>query len=142
MWVLEEQYRLEHKHKSEAYDMTLVQYERALNDYIRSRAGNPPSKPEKPICRRSIVGNITVERLVSILADNPRGVLSLHDELTSLADSLNQYKGGRGNDQQFYLSAWSGTPYPYDRVSRQEALCRGGPLSVCLETFRPQCCPD
>jgi hypothetical protein len=130
MWAFEERYRADYKRKLESYEREVMQYDRDVNDYKHKRRDFPPTKPDKPICRRAIVGNITVEKLVTLLADNPRGVLSLHDELTSLISSLNQYKGGRGNDQQFYLSAWNCAPYPYDRVSRGDALLSRPFLSI------------
>jgi hypothetical protein len=39
----------------------------------------------------------------------------VRDELASWVKSLNQYRGGKGADKEFYLSAWSNTPIKVDR---------------------------
>jgi hypothetical protein len=41
----------------------------------------------------------------------------VRDELTGWVRSLDQYRGGRGADRQFFLSAWSGEPLKVDRKS-------------------------
>ena len=44
-------------------------------------------------------------------------MLKIHDELTAWVLGMNQYKGGRGADRQFYLSCWSGEPAKVNRKS-------------------------
>lgn len=85
-------------------------------------------EPVKPIKRRAITKDVTVESLAPILRDNPRGVVLFRDELIGWVKSMNQYKGGgKGSDRQFYLSAWSGVPFSVDRSKDQDAP----PLMVC-----------
>lgn len=60
--------------------------------------------------------DVTVERLAQLLAENPRGLLVIRDELSAWVKSMNQYKQGKGADRQFYLSVWSGAPVKVDRV--------------------------
>jgi hypothetical protein len=71
------------------------------------------SRPE-----RLVVGEATVESLAPILASNPRGLLMIHDEGSSWVRGMGQYKGGRGNDKQFWLSCFSGQDYTVDRKSQ------------------------
>jgi hypothetical protein len=52
----------------------------------------------------------------------------VNDELSGLVASLNQYKNGRGNDRQVYLSAWAGDAIVCDRRSDREK--NGGPAFV------------
>jgi hypothetical protein len=68
--------------------------------------------------RRIWTGDITVERLGVILAENPRGILLGRDELSAWIRGLNQYKQGRGADRQFYLSAWSQASTTIDRQQK------------------------
>jgi hypothetical protein len=50
------------------------------------------------------------------MADNPRGLLSINDELSSLNKSFNRYRsGGAGPDRENMLSTWSGTVVMVDR---------------------------
>ena len=53
------------------------------------------------------VTDATIEALIACNSKNSRGLIYIKDELTGLIDSMNQYKGGKGNDRQFWLSAWS-----------------------------------
>lgn len=82
----------------------------------------------RPVLERIIVNDTTVETLGLLLHENPRGVGLVRDELSGLIGSLNQYKGGKGADKQFYLSAWSGDPIYIDRKS--DRAHRGSPLHV------------
>ena len=70
-----------------------------------------------PVARRYLVNDSTVEKLVELLGDNPRGLLVFRDELTGLL--LTWEKQGRETDRQFYLEAWNGTgDYGSDRIGR------------------------
>lgn len=74
--------------------------------------------PEPDPARRVVVDEVTVEMLAGLLGDNPRGLVMVRDELSGLFGGMNQYKaGGKGNDRQFYLSAWSGSSVAVDRKS-------------------------
>jgi hypothetical protein len=64
---------------------------------------------------------------VPILTENPRGVVLVRDELAGWVLAMNQYReGGKGADQQFWLSAWSGANVTVDRKGTHAA----GPLRV------------
>jgi hypothetical protein len=70
-----------------------------------------------PIARRYVVNDTTVEKLVELLGQNPRGLLVFRDELTGLLTTWE--KQGRESDRQFYLEAWNGTgDYSSDRIGR------------------------
>jgi hypothetical protein len=76
-----------------------------------------------PILRSVWVADVTREALVRKIAEAPRGLLMLIDELTGLMAGMNQYKpGGRGADMQMYLSLWSGAAISVDRKGSPEPL--------------------
>ena len=76
----------------------------------------PPPPPE-PKRERFVVHDTTYQALGVILADNPRGVLALADELSGLLQSLDT--AGQEAARGFYLSGWSGTgSYSFDRIGR------------------------
>jgi hypothetical protein len=89
---------------------------------------DPDGRGPKPVCPRCVVGDTTTESLKATLSENPRGVLMVLDELTSLVAGLNQYKQGRGNDKQFYLSAWANETIINDRRSDKDK--DGGPTFI------------
>ncbi len=104
----------------------LMRYEVALTawkrDVMRCKADDgygiaPPEKPALPKARRYIVSDTTVEALVPILFDNPRGVLLARDELAGWLGSFDRYsKGGRGGaDSAHYLSMHDGASLTLDR---------------------------
>jgi hypothetical protein len=58
------------------------------------------------------VENTTPEELLHTHAENPRGLILIKDELTALVNALNQYKGGKGDERQLWLSLWAGAEAP------------------------------
>jgi hypothetical protein len=52
--------------------------------------------------------------------ENPRGLVVISDEITGWVLGMNEYKGGKGSDRQFWLSAWSGEPVKVDRKGNRE----------------------
>ncbi|WP_119068751.1 DUF3987 domain-containing protein [Rubrobacter indicoceani] len=85
----------------------------------RKNSEPAPEEPTPPTMERSVASDTTVEALVSILEDNPRGLLVYKDELSGWVRSMDQYKGGKGSDRQHWLSFWSGDEVVVDRKSRQ-----------------------
>ncbi|BBL79462.1 hypothetical protein RxyAA322_13160 [Rubrobacter xylanophilus] len=84
-----------------------------------AKSGEPaPEMPEAPSMGRCVASDTTVEALVGILEDNPRGLLVHRDELAGWVRSMDQYKGGKGSDRQHWLSFWSGDEVVVDRKSR------------------------
>jgi len=81
-----------------------------------------PDPPQEPVYQRTVVQDITVEALTERLVDNPRGLLSNNDEISGWVRSMDQYKGGKGNDRQFWLSTWSNNPIFVDRKGRKDPL--------------------
>ncbi len=83
------------------------------------KAGEPaPEEPAPPAMSRCVAGDTTVEALVSILEDNPRGLLVHRDELAGWVRSMDQYKGGKGSDRQNWLNLWNTDEVVVDRKSR------------------------
>jgi hypothetical protein len=76
-----------------------------------------PSPAPKP--RRIDIDDITMEALPLILADNPRGLVMVRDELTAFVLGMNQFKGGKGNDRSSALKIWSGDAIKKDRVNHE-----------------------
>jgi predicted DNA-binding transcriptional regulator AlpA len=81
-------------------------------------SGREPAPP-----RRLVASDATVEGLIPLLRDHPRGLILLIDELSGWRASFDRYRGGRGNDRQFFLSCFSGQPLTVDRKS-------AGPVAV------------
>jgi hypothetical protein len=87
---------------------------RPLKDAWKS--SRPEERGPEPILTRLVTTDCTTEALAPILAKNPRGLLVAPDEMTKWVMSMDQYKGGKGGDRPFYLSAWNGEPVYVDRA--------------------------
>jgi hypothetical protein len=120
--------------RMEFYERALLVYEADLNAWKRARANprsaaaaasDPPHKPERPLCRRVEASDTTVEALALLLSENPRGIVLAHDELTGWVRGLNQYKGGHGNDREFFLRCWSGGAITIDRKVLRQSIPQG-----------------
>lgn len=75
--------------------------------------------PAPPTRRRLWAGDTTTEMLVRLLAENPSGLIAFRDELSGLFGAFDKY-GGSGSDRAFWLEAYGGRAYRYDRVSLKE----------------------
>lgn len=91
------------------------EFDAALKAALAEDADAPPPLP----MRHVFTTNSTTEALAEMLLFSPKGILVCPEELSGLVRSMNLYRGGRGGDLQFYLSAWSGEPLKIDRKSRR-----------------------
>jgi Protein of unknown function (DUF3987) len=83
---------------------------------------------EAPTRRRYVVNDLTYEKLGEILAANPDGVLSVRDEMRGLLLSLAREECAPA--RAFYLQAWSGGRYTFDRIGRGTVTVEDARLSI------------
>jgi hypothetical protein len=78
---------------------------------------NPKNGSRRPVAKRHVVGDTTVEALAPILSANPRGILVGRDELAGWMTSFDRYaKSGRTSaDSPQWLSMHSGEALSVDR---------------------------
>lgn len=82
----------------------------------------------EPVRRRYVVNDLTYEKLGEILAANPDGVLSVRDEMRGLFLSLAREESAPA--RSFYLQAWSGGSYTFDRIGRGTVTVDDARLSI------------
>lgn len=80
----------------------------------RKQKGIDPG-PE-PRIRRLMVDDITGEKLIRVLRDNPRGVIQTPDEVVGVFKGFGQYKSGGGADREHFLRCFDGDSITADRV--------------------------
>lgn len=84
--------------------------------------GTPPDmpedalEPEKPLRKRLMVTDATVEIMAPIVASNPKGIACFRDELSGWLASMGQYKSNSGGDRAFWLEAYNGKSFVVDRA--------------------------
>lgn len=92
--------------------------------------GDDQKEPEEKVFNQLVTTNTTIEALAEILRQNPHGVLLFQDEAIGWVKSMNQYKGGSGNDMEQYLSAWSNSPIIINRKSEKQPTLIDSPFIV------------
>src|SRR5262249_10452300 len=91
-------------------------------DNYRSKVASEPLMPVAAadpgpfVAPRLYVSNATIERLAALLQARPQGMLMLSDELAGLFLNMSRYSGGQ--DNEFWLEAWNGSPYTVERMER------------------------
>ena len=79
--------------------------------------------PNKPPMPRVMAMNSTTEKLELLLAENPRGLLCMRDELAGWLGGFDRY-GGEGADRAFFLECWNGGLHVSDRIKFNDVPVR------------------
>ena len=97
------------------HEREMLVYEAEVEATKNSESG---IKLPKPVCKRYIVNDPTVEALGERLRENLNGLLVYRDELMGFLRSMERQ--GREGDRTFYLETWngSGQNYVFDRIGR------------------------
>jgi len=107
-------------------------YAAALRDYEAAKNNKDDSveKPDPPV--RYVVFDSTPEKLGEILSRSEHGLLVKRDEFSGWIGGMEKYSNPRGasSDRGFWLQAYDGGGYAFDRISRGEIYI--GNLSVSL----------
>jgi hypothetical protein len=96
----------------------LAQAERAQEDRIRGTAASQridTTGVSRPLREKFVVTDLTIEALVLLLTENPRGLLFAPDELDAFFSSLERYRSGAGSDLPQWLAVHSGGAIRYER---------------------------
>lgn len=83
---------------------------------------------EDPARPRYLVSDATYEKLGAILFENPTGVLAVRDEVRGLLQDLGREESAPARG--FYLQAWSGGRYTFDRIGRGTLTIPDAQLSM------------
>lgn len=67
-----------------------------------------------------LANDLTYEKLVRNMAHSPNGILATYDELAGLIGGFGNYSRGGSKDRSFYLQAWTGGYYCFERVTGGE----------------------
>ncbi|MBL8815194.1 MAG: DUF3987 domain-containing protein [Planctomyces sp.] len=73
------------------YLTDLKAYKRDHKLWEKTREGEEPQQPDRPLRRRCVVQDSTIEALAPILKENPRGVLLARDELSGWLAGFDKY---------------------------------------------------
>ncbi len=119
-----------------------------LAEYFAAKkayASLPPDKQReeaRPRLKQILTTDSTIEALKNVLAGNPNGIIFVADELTAWVRSHGQYKGGKGDDRQHWLSIWSGAQVVCNRVSLAEPIIINDPFVSVIGGVQPDALTD
>jgi len=138
---IEKELAQDYEEVKEKYKQELIDYKIALEQYKKNKmSGNYclcPKEPEEPTKQIITSQDITVEALAfGCYKNKGRGIAILIDELASLLKGLGQYKGGKGNDEEYFLQGWKKQLY---HVMRKGSECfMTEPSHNILGTIQPK----
>ena len=134
----EQNYEYAYKLDMEQYKIDFARYNKELAMWKSNRDTNnkPPKEPEKPVRRRIIIEDPTLEALTALMAENNRGLMLAVDEIAGWFGSFNKYNSGKG-DHAPYLSFWVGKSYSPDRKGQEHISIPETYLSI-LGTTQPE----
>lgn len=105
-------------------------------DYIRKKVDydalkkDEKAEAERPRQTRKRLEDTTIEAAQEVMADSPDGVLIVQDELSGWFGGMDRYSNGKGRDRSFWLQAFNGGVYAYNRVGRGAGMVDN--LSACV----------
>ncbi|HEX8350465.1 MAG TPA: DUF3987 domain-containing protein, partial [Hymenobacter sp.] len=96
--------------------------------------------PVEPKLIQTLIDDFTIEALITLLHNNPRGLLCKRDELTSWVRDMNRYN--KGSDEQQWLSIWSAQYIISNRKSQNGALYISRPIVNVIGGIQPKILPE
>lgn len=95
------------------YQQEIEEYESWLMKSRSERKSEGEQYKRKPQLKKLLVSDYTPESLIEVHQNNLRGLGVYSDELAGWINNFNRYN--KGNEEQFWLSAWSCKPIVVDR---------------------------
>jgi hypothetical protein len=124
------------------YKKDFEQYQIDKKNYDKvCKKDNDAHEPVKPKERAIVVNNYTIEKLLQLLCNQGQGILLHKDELAALINSLNMYRGGKGDDEQTLISIWGNDTINIDRVGKSDTIssyCIPKPHLCIYGTIQPE----
>jgi hypothetical protein len=107
-----------------AYLRAKTEYDALNREEKRTR--QPPRQA------RLRLDDTTMEAAQEVLRDSPDGVLCMRDELSGWFGSMDKYVGNRGGmaDRSFWLQAYNGGTYAFNRITRGSGMIENLSVSV------------
>ncbi len=113
------------------YEIELKEYQSKLHSALEQKDKNII----KPVYVKSVINDFTPEAFALSHHINPKGVTIVVDELKGWLNNFNRYNNS--NEEQMYLSLWSGKPWLIDRKT-QGSLRIDDPFVNVIGTIQPK----
>lgn len=93
-------------------------YKEELRQWLKIENNNDP----KPVYRKHLINDFTIESLEKVLNANPNGVGLYTDELSAWIDNSNRYSAGQSNNLSKWLSLYDSGALMIDRKTNDPTL--------------------
>ena len=136
--IIERPMRALRERAQKEFEQAQANYERELNNWkaTKKEEDRGPA-PKPPKLRVYIFDKTTGEAIIYQQAEYPNQAMMYYcDELAGVFKSGNQYRGGKGSDEEDMLSFWSGTGTTVLRASGVRASVEAVGLSI-FGTIQP-----
>jgi putative hemolysin len=120
-------FQREHDREREEYVQAKVDYQNKLK---RKKPGEFVTPPERPPERRIMTTNATLEKLALMMADNPKGIVYLSEELAGWVSMFTRYTAAGTSDLNTWLSIYDGKAINQDRKTTDSVFVRRSFVSV------------
>ena len=140
-WVIDRRLRREYEKQEDEYKQEMRKHALDVKENHKNGLAAPPD-PQPPVQKRTTVDDTTLEALMPILQENPRGIVLARDELSAWVKSLDQCRNGKGSDRQTYLSLWSSGRVTVDRKGNRESIAIESPFLSLYGTIQPDVLPE
>ena len=109
------------KESKVSYDEEMGVYDTFIDmsDKDKKQYTDQHGKIGKPEYKQIIVKDATIEALFYVHNINKRGVLLYKDELIGWINAMGQYKGGKGDEMEKFLSMFDGDELKINRVTKE-----------------------
>jgi hypothetical protein len=113
----------------------MKRYRTDLEELEYYRSENPKAKTnDLPKPKKITLSDVTSEKLVMILSENPKGCTIIYDEIAGFIKRFDRYTSG--GDEQMFLSLFNGDSIERDRMSGVDAYAPHSYLSI-IGTTQP-----
>ena len=136
--IIDRPMRVLRERAQKEFEQAQSNYETELNNWKASKKEEERgSEPKPPKIRVYIFDKTTGEAIIYQQAEFPdQAMMFFCDELAGMLKSANQYRGGKGSDEEDMLSFWNGTGTTVLRASGVRASVEAVGLSV-FGTIQP-----
>lgn len=99
------------------------------------------AEPDPPAHGHLTLDDTTREAVTHVHSQNPRGIISIQDELAAWVASMNLYRSGKGDDKQFWMKVRSGSLVKVTRKGNPEPLIIVRPMVPVVGCMTPSSLP-
>lgn len=137
LYLIDRELREQYEAARKMFDLQAELFEAAKR---KREPGIEP--PTEPVRGQLTMDDSTREALAQVHSENLRGLAMVLDELTAWVATLNAYRGGKGDDKQFWLKVNSGSLVKVNRKGDRDPILIPRPCISIVGGLTPAMLPS